>query len=109
MQYVYCLVKPLDTKSEYYYLSDIFDLEIGDYVEIPFGYNNTIVKGKIVSVEIYKDEISCPYPPQKTKRIKRKVPTDTGEYIYCQVKPITHKEKTFFISAIMMRLKLAIM
>ena len=96
MQYVYCLVKPLDAKSECYYLCNVPHLEIGDYVEIPFGYDNKIVKGKIVSVEIYEDVTSCPYPPQKTKQIIRKVLADAGEYIYCQVKPITHKEKTFF-------------
>lgn len=96
MQYLYCLVKPLDTKNEYYYLSDVPDLQIGDYVEIPFGYNNTKVKGKVITVEIYEDVTRCPYPPQKTKHIIQKISVDAGEHVYCQVKPITHKEKTFF-------------
>lgn len=97
MSYIYCLVKPAGFSKEYYYLSESEDVKAGDYVEIPFGYDNTKEVGVVTSVELFAEAALCPYPPEKTKKIIGKVAAehDDKEYTLCEVKPITHKQKTF--------------
>lgn len=60
------------------------EYEIGDWVEVPFGYGNKVVKGRIDDIEVYTEE-EAPWPPEKTKYIigranHRKVKNHIEEY-----------------------------
>lgn len=66
--FTYCDVKPKGMNRTFYYISGPFSPEVGDIVEIPFGYNNKVVLGIVEGIEVYT-ESDTPYPVEKTKEI----------------------------------------
>lgn len=91
--YLFCQVVPEGKSQGFYYISDIEDLHENDTVVIPFGRSNNEVYGTISKMLKTTSE-DAPFPPEKTKRILRKI-DNTKEYEFLCVLPITHKQKVF--------------
>ena len=75
--YRYCQVKFEGTDRLYSYRAEGFQINVGDYVEVPTGDRGNTSFAKVYSVGDYvKDAV--PYPLDKTKSILRKVdPSET--------------------------------
>jgi hypothetical protein len=54
--------------KEYSYLWDGEEISIGEKVVVPFGEENERVRGKVVSVEYYREK-DVPYPLGRMKKI----------------------------------------
>lgn len=54
-----------------YRVPEGMDLHAGDMVKVPFGKNNTICTGSVVSVGEYLRE-NAPWPPEKAKFVREK-------------------------------------
>ena len=68
-EFRYCQVHPKGYRSVYSYISDE-EILIGSYVEVPFGRDNDIVKGKVLEVGMFTEE-TAPFPVERTKKILR--------------------------------------
>ncbi len=93
-KYVYCWVVPEGKSDGYYYISEIEDLQKGDHVIIPFGPENHEIYGKVSSIKRVSEK-NAPFPPDRTKKILRKVEPDNTLHEFLTVLPITHKQNTF--------------
>lgn len=69
--YTYLSVVFDDYEKSYYYISNLDDIEIGDFVIVPAGKDNREEIVEVVDIEYY-DEDNAPYPTEKTKRVIRK-------------------------------------
>jgi|GEM_PF-1251821 len=78
VKYCYCTVEPKGMDTNYFYISDFGQLQVGDFVEIPFGKKNVIMKGTIMSSD-YFDSDDVPFPVEKTKHIIRAISLDEYE------------------------------
>ena len=68
---IYCSVSVDDSNRTYYYISDDYRVQEGDYVVVPLGKDNEETIGQVVKVEYFTaDEV--PYPIAQTKHIIRK-------------------------------------
>ena len=70
-QYYYCLVRPKNMDTVYWYLADA-DVRINSFVEIPFGRENRRCYG-IVEEANHFGEADLPFPLERTKKIIRVV------------------------------------
>lgn len=68
--YYYCSILPKGLGSTYYYISPMGALQVGTRVEVPFGYENDLKKGTVLSCGEFTEE-DAPYPVSKTKSITR--------------------------------------
>ena len=58
-------------RPHYYYLSGELELKVGDHVKVPFGQNNDIADGVVMSVgECYGSSFPCPI--SKLKKVMKK-------------------------------------
>lgn len=62
----FCLVSIKGSKALNYQVPEGMELHVGDNVHIPFGKNDIIRTGVVLSVGEYLRENS-PWPPEKTK------------------------------------------
>lgn len=65
-------------KKSYHYISDSYDIGLGDYVLVPAGYDNHQVIAKVVDIGYYSAE-NVPFPLDRTKHIIRKC-NETGKF-----------------------------
>lgn len=73
---IYCSVSFDDEEDRtYYYISDDYHVQEGDYVLVPVGEDNEETIAKVERVE-YVSEDEVPYPVEKTKHIIRKCTLD---------------------------------
>lgn len=70
MSYWYCSVKVKEANRAYSYISDMGELEIGSFVEVPFGSENTLKIGIVETCGEY-DEENAPFPVDRTQHISR--------------------------------------
>lgn len=70
--YHYCQVSFPDIKRTYSYLVGLQELHVGDRVYVPFGREDEEKLGTVVIVGQYLRS-TAPYPPERTKKILRKV------------------------------------
>lgn len=70
--YHYCQVSFPDIKRTYSYLVGQQELHVGDRVYVPFGREDEEKLGTVVIVGQYLRS-TAPYPPERTKKILRKV------------------------------------
>ena len=68
----YCQVRFPGVDTLYHYRADGLELNAGDLVEVPAGYDNKPFTVEVVSVDEY-EETDVPYPLDKTKNVIRKV------------------------------------
>lgn len=71
----YCGIEFEDLQTVYSYISDLGEIPIGTYVEVPLGYKNTIRIGIVRYCGLFSEQ-DVPYPIEKTKHILRIVPFD---------------------------------
>lgn len=76
-KYRYCVIKPKKMQGTYRYIAEQ-DVEVGDYVEIPFGYADEIVYGVVRDVGYFSKE-DAPYPVEKTKHVIRVISEEEYE------------------------------
>ena len=58
-------------RPHYYYLTGELELKVGDHVKVPFGQNNDIADGVVMSVgECYGSSFPCPI--SKLKKVMKK-------------------------------------
>lgn len=69
-KYWYCGVAVKGSRTVYSYISDIGEIPVGAYVEVPFGSENTLRIGLVESCAEYASD-TAPYPVEKTKHIAR--------------------------------------
>ena len=69
-KYLYCSVKPYGMDEEYSYIFPGQLIALGDNVVIPFGEENELIVGKVMSHKICSKE-ETPYPVESTKVILR--------------------------------------
>lgn len=81
-KYCYCKVKIEGRRNSLYYLSEITDLKAEDTVEVPFGYENELMIGTVVSIEYYT-KYEAPYPVENTKKIIGKVSSSNSDSDIC--------------------------
>ena len=77
-KYWYCKVTVKGVKTEYSYISDEGELQIGSFVQIPFGSGNTLRIGVVKDCQSY-DSSNVPYPVRFTKHISRRATME--EYV----------------------------
>ena len=68
-QYYYCLVRPKNMDTVYWYLADE-DVKINSFVEIPFGRENRLRYGVVEEANRFS-EADLPFPLERTKKITR--------------------------------------
>ena len=68
--YWYCGVQVRGIGRTYSYISDIGEIPAGSYVEVPFGHDDILVIGCVMTSGEYAAE-RTPYPVEKTKHIHR--------------------------------------
>ena len=71
--YRYCQVQAEGAERPYSYLADGIQVQAGDWVEVPFGRENTPRQGRVLSVQACT-AAQAPWPPERTKVILRKAP-----------------------------------
>lgn len=76
--YIYCSVQFDEGEKSYHYISDSYDIGLGDYVLVPAGYDNHQVIAKVVDIGYYTAE-NVPFPLDRTKHIIRKC-IETGKF-----------------------------
>jgi tetratricopeptide (TPR) repeat protein len=64
--------------TEYFYISDFGLLQVGDFVEIPFGKKDTIMKGIVTSSDYY-DSDKVPFAVEQTRHIIRAITQEEYE------------------------------
>lgn len=70
-EYCYCSVQPKGMSSVYSYIADEDqEIRIGTCVEVPFGPDNHVIKGIVVTFGYFTEE-NAPWPLEKTKHILR--------------------------------------
>ena len=69
-KYWYCNVSVKGISRSYSYISDIGEISVSSYVEVPFGSNNISRIGIVQACGEYSFE-NAPYPPAQTKHIIR--------------------------------------
>ena len=69
--HTYCEIAFDNSSNTYYYRTRNPELQVGDMVYVPFGYNYEQRIGKIISMKEYRGR-NAPYPLEKTKYIKGK-------------------------------------
>ena len=77
MKYRYCSVLPVNHHTVYSYIAD-FDVQVHDFVEIPFGQENNLVFGIVMEVTECTEK-TAPFPVEKTKHITRRVTREDYE------------------------------
>ena len=70
--YRYCQVQVEGAERTYSYLAEDISVQTGDWVEVPFGWENSLRRGKVLSVETYT-AANAPWPPERTKRIRKRL------------------------------------
>jgi len=75
LKFYYCRVKPKHYDKAYSYIADE-EIDIGDYVEVPFGQYNKVHKGLVVESGYYNFN-NAPYPVEKTKHILRTISAES--------------------------------
>ena len=68
--YYYCSILPKGFGTTYYYISPMGALQVGTRVEVPFGSENDLKKGTVLSCNEFLAQ-DAPYPVSKTKSIVR--------------------------------------
>ena len=71
--YRYCQVQLEGMEKSYSYLAEDIPVQVGDWVEVPFGRENSPRQGKVISVQTYT-AADAPWPPERSKAILRTVP-----------------------------------
>ena len=69
-KYWYCNVSVKGISRTYSYISDMGEITVNSYVEVPFGSNNISRIGIVQACGEYSTE-NAPYPPAQTKHIIR--------------------------------------
>ena len=69
-KYWYCSVSVKGISRTYSYISDIGEISVNSYVEVPFGSNNISRIGIVQACGEYSTE-NAPFPPAQTKHIIR--------------------------------------
>ncbi len=72
--YDYCTVRVKDSSQDLAYLTGGLSLQVGDWVEVPWGPHHLIRRGQVTSVERCLRAFA-PWPPEKTKTVTRIVPS----------------------------------
>lgn len=57
----------------YFYINQIENLKLNDSVLIPFGKNDTLLKGKVLRIDENVNEQNLPFPLSKMKEIFKKL------------------------------------
>lgn len=70
MEYVYCSIKMKRYDRSYSYISPFGRLRPGTAVMVPFGADNALEKGWVLSCGVFTEE-TAPFPPDRTKQISR--------------------------------------
>lgn len=70
LTYWYCSVRMKGLIATYSYISNLGKIDVGSYVEVPFGSQNWPTIGVVESCNAY-DEGSTPFPIERTKQIIR--------------------------------------
>lgn len=71
--YDYCMVRVKDSGRDLAYLTGGLSLQVGDWVEVPWGPHHLIRRGQVTSVERCLRDFA-PWPPEHTKTVARIVP-----------------------------------
>ena len=85
--YYFCSVLPKGLGSQYYYISPMGELQVGTRVEVPFGYENDLKKGTVLSCGEFAEK-DAPYPVAKTKSIVRVLTEE--EFAQSEPSPKSH-------------------
>ena len=78
VRYCYCSIEPKGMTTNYFYISDFGLLQVGAYVEIPFGKKNVIMKGTVISSDFF-DSDKVPFAVDRTKHIIREISQEEYE------------------------------
>ena len=76
--YHYCMIQVENTHRFFAYLTGGLSVKIGDTVEVPFGKENLIRLGQVVSLQEYT-RASAPWPPERTKTILKIVSAENED------------------------------
>ncbi len=68
VRYIYCQVRLRNSWRPYSYRTEDETLRVGDWVDVPVGWDNKVIYGQIEKIE-YFDEAHVPYPLNRTKCI----------------------------------------
>lgn len=81
----YCTVNLFGASRHYTYLTGGLPLKVGDWVELPFGKEDSVRQGQVMAV-MDCTRIAAPRPPEQTKNVLRVItapasnqPTKSGE------------------------------
>ena len=86
-KYWYCGVVINGCRTVYSYISDMGEIPVSSFVEVPFGSENTLRIGSVQSCAEYTAD-TAPYPVEKTKHITRLA---TAEEYELQVSPPSYR------------------
>ncbi|WP_051226399.1 tetratricopeptide repeat protein [Butyrivibrio sp. MC2013] len=78
VKYCYCSIQPRGMNTEYFYISDFGLLQAGDFVEVPFGKDNVMMKGVVIMSDIFEGD-KVPFPADQTKHIIRQITQEEFE------------------------------
>lgn len=71
-EYCYCKVAVENVRRHYAYICKIKGIRVGDYVQVPFGGDNNLTPALVTEILICTER-TAPYPPQLTKKIRRRL------------------------------------